>query len=160
MEEEAKKSFIEEHPRIVFWIRAILWTLFAGVLPFLFIAFRFDLFKKASAVSFSGWGIIGIIILAIFLIVLVRYIKKGFSSKNVFLEQCINGVCRVIIPLVALFVIIKVSVANLENFLEALGCTILCETVAIPLNPFPAWIKKNQTEDVLEAVKKVVNKGK
>lgn len=148
MEEEKKvnKSFIEEHPKLFFWIRFCLWTLFAVVLPFLFIGLRFDIFKKASKFSLSGWGIIGVAIVVIFLLVLINYIKKAMQTKNVFVAQCISGGCRIVLPLVALCFIIKICVDDLELILQVLCCLTICEAIAIPINPMPAWVEKCRQE--------------
>lgn len=147
MEESVKKSFIEEHPRSIFWIRFALWVICAAGLPFLFIAFRYDIFKNVSNVSLSGWGIIAVIIIAIFALSLIKYIKKGFKSKSVFFTQCVNGFSRIIVPLVVIYAVIKININNLQAFMEALGCTILCEAVAIPLNPMPQWVDECKKED-------------
>lgn len=143
---EEQLSFIEKHPRLVFWLRFAGWVLFGAVLPFLFIALRFSLFKKMSGFALNGWGILAVIIVAVFFLYLVRCVRKGFSHKNIFVTQCINGLCRVIIPLIGIYAIIKISIANLNLFLEALGCVILCEACAIPLNPMPMWIDKCRKE--------------
>lgn len=143
---EEQVSFIEKHPRLVFWFRFVAWILFGAVLPFLFIAFRFNIFRKMSGVSINGLGIFAIIVVALFVIRLIRYVRKGFSAKSVFAKQCIDGICRVIIPLIALYALIRVSINNLELFLQALGCVILCELIAIPLNPMPSWVEKCRKE--------------
>ena len=155
--EEQELNFIQKHPRVIFWFRFVAWVLFGAVLPFLFIAFSFNIFKKMSAFSLSGWGIIAIIIIAAFIIRLVKYLRKGFSKKSVFAKQCIDGICQVIIPLIALYALIKISVTNLQLFLQALGCVILCELIAIPLNPMPAWVEKCKKDSGDEEARDVVD---
>ena len=156
MEEEKSNKltqFINDHPRAIFWIRFTLWVICAAGLPFAFIAWRFNIFKNNNALALSGWGIIGIAILAIFVLVLIFYIRQGFKAKSVLITQCINGFCRVIIPLSILFLILFAIRNNIDIFLQALGCVILCELIALPINPFPAWVKKSQ-KDVREEERK------
>ena len=63
-EEQRNKFFawLAEHPKTVFFARLVLWTLCACVLPFLFIVWRFELFRKVSRLQVGGWGIIAIIL--------------------------------------------------------------------------------------------------
>ena len=149
MEEEKSNklvTFIEEHPNTVFWTRFVLWASCACVLPFLFIAFRFDLFKQISKINFGGWGIIAIAIVAIFAIVVLRYVMMAYKTKYSFWAQCLSGVCKVIIPLVCLYAMLYAAKSNIDNFLQALGCTILCEAIAIPINPMPKWVYDMQQD--------------
>lgn len=147
VEKTNKKHFWEEHPKSFFWVRFVLWVICGAVLPFLFIALRFNIFKKASSLSLSGWGIIAVLIVAIFILVLIRYLKKGFGIKNVFISQCLNGFTKVIIPLGVLLVIVYISSKNLEALSQSLGCTTLCELIAIPVNPMPEWVEKCRKEE-------------
>lgn len=144
LEEPAKKKslkeFIESHPKSVFWIRFVIWALFAAVLPFLFIAFRYGIFDKLSSISISGWGLVAIIIVMCFAFYLVRCLRMGLKGRSPFVLQCVNGVCKVIVPLVcALFLLdsIKNSIAVFE---QALIVVTLCEAIAIPINPMPVWV--------------------
>ena len=66
----------------VFIARTILFCIFGCVLPFVFIAWRFEIFSSGgSRVSLTGWGVIGILIvflsfllnLIIFLGILIYY---------------------------------------------------------------------------------------
>ena len=158
MEEQEKKKqslteFIDSHPKTVFAVRFGFWVLFAVGLPAAFLIWRFQLFSNQSKMTFGGWGIIFIILVAAFVIVLVRYIRQIAASKSVFISQCISGICKVIIPLVALLMMCKMLVNELEMFIQFLGCTIVCELVAIPMNPMPELVAKSQ-KDVEESKKK------
>lgn len=143
-----KKSLFEwckDHPKTVFIVRFILWATCAAILPFIFIAWRYDIFSPASKLKLTGWGFIAIIIVAIFLISLIKYIYKGL--KPGLAKQCIFGFASIILPLVILYLLINSIEGNVDLFKQALGCVILCEAVGIPLNPFPAWLAKRQEEN-------------
>lgn len=148
MEEGTEKKTIidwcKEHPRIVFWVRCILWFLFACALPFTFIAFRYGIFKGEKTLQLTGLGIVAIVIVVVFIIVFIKYLCEGL--KGGFAYQCIIGLIAIIIPLCGLLALIEVAKKNMELFEEVLGCVILCEFIGIPLNPFPAWIEKRRKE--------------
>ena len=89
-QEEQKSSlttWIEEHPKTVFWARFILWTILSCVLPFAFIVWRFDLFHTISKVQIGGWGLIAIIIVAVFVFTVIRYVKLALSAKYSLIGQ-------------------------------------------------------------------------
>lgn len=144
MEEEIKKKslfdVIDEHPKTVFSIRLVLWVLFSAILPIMFIAWRYDIFKPQGKLKLTGFGIIAVIIAAVFLITLVKYIY--LSLKPGLVKQCIAGLCSIVIPLIIVYVLVSNIADTIDLFKQALGCVIVCETVGIPLNPFPAWIEK------------------
>lgn len=152
-EKKSLSTIIEEHPKTTFITRAIVWFMFAGILPFLFIAYRFQLFHSVSKIQIGGWGIIAIIILGVVVITFLKYIKAALGVRYSYFGQCLKGVCKVIIPLVILYVAVYNIKNNLDLFLQALGCTILCELVAIFINPFPKWIWDMQ-KDVKETERK------
>lgn len=154
-EKKASKftTMMEEHPHVVFWTRFVLWASCACVLPFLFIAYRFRLFQNISKMNVGGWGLIAILIVAIFALVLVKYVLNAFSSKYSFIAQCLSAFCKVVIPLVCLYAMLYSIRDNIDAFLQALGCTILCEIVAIPINPMPKWVYEMQ-KNVKDSEKK------
>ena len=132
-EEENKKS------KKVFIIRVILWSLFACVIPVVFIGWRYDIFSKASSFSLSGWGLIAVILIVAFVYVVIKYIRAGFVEWSM-LKQIINGVVKVIIPLGALMAVVIGIRNSLDVFIQALSIVLVCEVIAIPINPFPEWV--------------------
>lgn len=155
-EEEKNNKFmawIEGHPKTVFWIRFVLWTLCACVLPFLFIVWRFELFRTVSKFQIGGWGIIAVFIVGIFAIVLVKYIRLALNSKYTMTGQILNGICKVILPLVILLAILICVRDSVETTIKVLGVVTFLELVAIPLNPLPKWVYEKQ-KDVKDSEKK------
>ena len=155
MEEEKSKKekktvgeWLNEHPKTVFITRAIAWAAFAGVLPFVFIAYRYGIFRDNSAIALSGWGFIGVIIAGVVVLTIFNYLRKGLNEGIV--KQCIMGFVTVIVPLLGLLMIVKGIASNIELFEKALGVTIACELVAIPINPFPEWLEKRRQEKNLK----------
>lgn len=147
--EQASKSnkiteWINNHPKAVFWIRFALWSLCACVIPFLFIVYRFQLFQTISKIQIGGWGMIAIIIVAVFAFSIIRYVKMALSAKYSLAVQILNGICKIIIPLVVVMVIIYNIKSNIDLFIQVLGVVIISEMVAIPLNPLPKWAYEQQ----------------
>lgn len=162
MEENGKKEnkvaeFVKKHPKAVFWLRFFLFTICALVLPILFVGYRFELFHKASKISISGAGVIVIVIVAVFVATIIKYVKNVIKVKNVFISQCISGVCKIIIPLLAALALIENIKDNLDIFLQSLGMVIICEAFAIPLNPLPTWAAEQQKDIKVEERKDTVD---
>lgn len=151
------KEWANSHTRTIFWIRFVLWAFAACILPFCFIAFRFELFSKISKISVSGWGIFAILIVVVFIFSILRYLKKGLKGRYNFWIQCINGVLKITLPLLAFFMLINSMKDNLDYFLQALGCVILCETIAVPLNPLPKWAYEAQRDSRMDERKDTVD---
>lgn len=124
-----------------FVIRFILFTLFACILPFTFIAWRYELFAKVDEMSLTGWGIIGILIIAIFCVYVLSAIKKGMPYSM--FTQVVNGIMKVELPLIMVYLMLSNIQYTIELFLQCLVCVIVCEAIAIPINPLPKWIKEN-----------------
>lgn len=149
LDEEKKNkliAWIEEHPKTVFWLRFALWTLFSCVLPFLFIIFRFEIFPSISKMRLSGFGVIAIVIVAFFVFAILRYIRIALSAEYSLIGQIINGFCKIIIPLIAALLILNSVKSSVDLMMQALGCVIACEAVAIPFNPLPKWAYERQKD--------------
>ena len=128
-----------------FVIRFIFFTLFACILPFTFIAWRYELFAKVDEISLTGWGIIGILIVAIFCIYVLNAIKKGMPYSM--FTQVVNGILKVEMPLVLVYLTLSNIQSTIDLFMQCLICVIVCEAIAIPINPLPKWIKDNLKGD-------------
>lgn len=153
---EPKKNlstFIEEHPKTTFWTRFVSWAMFSCILPFTFIAWRFELFGKVSKIQIGGWGLIAIVIVAAFIFTVIRYIKLAFAGRYSLVGQILSSVCKVILPLVVAMIVLYYLRNSIEVMLQALGCVTTCEAIAIPLNPLPKWAYDMQ-KDVRDSEKK------
>ena len=126
----------------IFLARLILFTIFACVLPFSFIAWRYHIFTTLNSISLSGWGIIAIVIALVFIVYVARMLKRGMPYSM--LTQRIGGLLKVTLPLVLLYVVVNAIKNQSEIFLQALLVVIISETIAIPINPFPKWLNDNQ----------------
>ena len=124
-------------------VRFIAFTIFSCILPFSFIAWRYDMFK-AKPMALTGWGFFGII----FIVVFALYVAKAFKHcfPHTMFAQCFSGFCKIILPLLALLCMINGIKANIDAFSQALTITIICECIAIPINPIPQFMWENNIE--------------
>lgn len=135
-----------------FWIRLVAFAIFACILPFVFIAWRYSIFKKVTSISLNGWGLIAILIVILF----VRYVAKVIEKQKrwSWSKQIFLGILKVIVPLVCLYVGLSAMKSNIDLFLQALIVVIGCEAVAIVVNPLPQWAMENDISFFKEIMKK------
>ena len=149
-QEENKKNglaeFITKHPKAYFIMRAILWVLLAAIMPFIFIAKRFEIFDKSSPLHLGGWGFIAIVIIIIVSFRLFKYITSVLKIRKPFATQCLSGMFKIIIPMIAIILLLKSLKNNIDVFVESFAVIILFEAMAIPVNPFPVWVYEKQKE--------------
>ena len=144
----------KDNSKKVFILRVVLWALFSCVIPILFIGWRYKLFKKIGALQLSGWGLIALVIVFIFLYVVVKYIKAGFVEWSM-TKQIINGITKIVLPLGVLLAICIGIRNSIDLFIQALSCVLLSEVIAIPINPFPKWVydkSKGRFENAVDFV--------
>lgn len=137
----------------LFWARFGIYVLFGLIAPVLFLIWRFELFQKISSVSVGGWGVVAIVIIFVFFVKMLKYIKKGLPYS--FFTQCINGIVKVIVPLFVALLIIYCMRNCMEQLIQFLVVLIVCEFVAVPANPFPKWIHDNHLEQEENKYRKV-----
>lgn len=137
--------------------KLILFLTFSVVAPTTYMVLRFNLFSETK----MRVGIGGIIVFAIMLgtiSALIKYYLAGMKTKYSFLKQLLQGMLRVVLPLViALFVVIFLS-DNMSLVKEALIVLIPSELIAIIFNPFPKWCFDNNVEGLGEIAEKIFKK--
>lgn len=134
-------------------IRLILFTLLACVLPFVFIAWRYQIFK-VSKVSFTGWGLLGFIIVLVFTLYIARAMNK--IKKWSMFKQCFLGALKILVPLIACYVFLTSIKTSIDLFLQVLIVVVICEAIAIPINPLPKW----QFDNNIDLLDSIINKSK
>ena len=148
-EEEVKKglfAWIEKHPKSTFWTRLVLWTVLSWVLPCAFIVWRFQLWRKVGQIQIGGWGIVAIILTAVFIFTIIRYVKMAFSNRYTLIGQLLSGFCKIVVPLLAMTLILYSVKDSINLMIQVMGCVTICEAVAIPFNPLPKWAYEKQKD--------------
>ena len=136
--EEEKK----DNSKKIFIARVITFCLFGCILPFIFIAWRYDIFRVSSdvspKVSLTGWGFIAILIVFFFIRYCMGVLKRAIPFSLTY--QIVSGFIKVILPLILVYAVICALQNSIELFKQALLITIICEAIAIVVNPFPKYM--------------------
>lgn len=136
-------------------IRLILFVLFSILLPILFIAFRYGIFKNPSKMSLSGVGIISIILIVGFTIYIALQIKKALPFSIV--SQVITGILFIIVPLLCLIWFLSSIKNSIDVFINCLIFITISELIAIPINPIPKIQELTKEDKEKSLVKKIAD---
>ena len=138
-----------------FAIRMVLFTIFGLVLPFGFVVYRYGLFKDTHT-TLTGIGLFAVIIAFVFIKHVLNMYKK--ANEHTMTAQIISGYSKVIIPLlILLYFVVKMS-GDIETFIQSLECVIVCELIAIPIDPLPVWAYQRNIEITGISLKKTWDK--
>lgn len=126
-----------ENEKKIFVARVILFIIFGCVLPFTFIAWRYQIFK-GTQISLTGWGFIAILIVFFFVWYCLKVLKNSIPFSMTY--QILSGFIKVILPLILVLCIVNALEDSIRLFKQALIVVICCEAVAILINPFPKFM--------------------
>jgi hypothetical protein len=144
MEEESKKMSKKQ-----FWTRFSLWILFAVLVPIGFLFYRYDLFvavhtDESDGYRLTGWGIFSCVLVAIFLLYIVREAKKGMPYGSMF-SQCVDGYSALIPVLIMIFILNGIK-NNVDAFEQVMIVLFVSEAIAVPINPMRRWAWEHNIE--------------
>ena len=140
--------------------RLALFLLFSTIAPITYLVIRYHLFQTTTKLQVGLAGIIVIGIILGVISVLIKFYLDGMKCKYSLFKQILQGVIRLILPLVLLLVTLIWLGDNISMIKEALYIIIPCELVAIVVNPFPKWCFDNNIEGISEIADKILNKNK
>lgn len=126
-----------ENEKKIFVARVILFIIFGCVLPFTFIAWRYQIFK-GTQISLTGWGFIAILIVFFFVWYCLKVLKNSIPFSMTY--QILSGLIKVILPLLLVYLVVNAIEGSIHQFKQALFVVIGCESVAIVVNPFPKYM--------------------
>jgi drug/metabolite transporter (DMT)-like permease len=141
-----------------FAVRLALYVLIGAVIPFCFLVWRFNLFApkpSQESVTIGGWGIVGIVFIAIFFLKTLKAIRKGmiFSAYT----KAIDATTKIFIPLLLAIIIIYFMGTIQEELLQFLMVVFICEIPAAAVNPIPRWAYENKLEEVSFNASKIIS---
>lgn len=142
----------------VFIARVILFCIFGCILPFVFIAWRFQIFSNGGGVSLTGWGVIGILIVFFFILYCLKILKNSIPFSMTY--QILSGVIKVILPLILLLLLVNALEDSIRQFKQALIIVIGCEAIAIVVNPFPKYMHDKGIEKTENLMDTFISKWK
>lgn len=134
-----------------FWSRFAIYIILCLVIPVGFLIWRFELFQKVSKISIGGWGLVAIIFIGIFFIKFIKSVKNGLPFS--ILTQCLEGICKIIIPLLIAAFCIYYLRDVMDQVFQFLCVLIICEIGAIPANPIPQWAHENKKNECNDNIK-------
>lgn len=132
-----------------FWIRFVIWIAVAILAPIGFMFYKYDMIVKthteaSDGYSMTGWGVLGCIIVTVFLLYVIHEAKKGLSYGSM-LSQCIDGYA-LLIPGVVLIFLLDAIKDNIAAFEQVLIAFVICEAIAVPINPMRRWAFEHNIE--------------
>ena len=118
---------------IIFWTRFFIYIVFGLVIPISFLIWRFDLFSSTNKIKFGGWGILAIILMAIFMINLSKQTEECF--ENGIEKQIIRAIRKVFIPLLSVTLCLWAVSDFINELIQFFIVITMCETIASMVNP-------------------------
>lgn len=159
-----KKNKVEKEldkPNWVFYVRAIIFGILC-ISPAVFVFVRYKCYEITNKMSFSGYAILGLVLLVIGVWFFFRYII--FGGKWAYWKQVVKGIIKVGIPFGAMIGLVILSRNFLNDLLYLLIFSGICFLGAYLINPFPEWTYKKtlgETADLIEySLNKYKNKNK
>lgn len=142
MDEEIK---IRKMTKKEFFIRFFIWVALAAVAPLVYIGVKYNIFTfKEQVRSITGWGVIALIFTCIVLIYIINQARSALPKGN-FIRQCIDGYTA-LLPILFAIIMIEMVKDSIGDFQKFLIFMIICEGVAVPINPMPKWGQQNHID--------------
>lgn len=140
-------------------VRLALFLLFSTVAPITYMVIRFHLFQTTTKLQVGLAGIVVIGIMMGVISVLIKFYLEGMKCKYSLFKQILQGIIKLILPLILILVILIWFRDNIDMIRESLYVIIPCELVAIVVNPLPKWCFDNNIEGLTEIADKIFKKG-
>lgn len=162
MEEEKNGSLLPVDDKTMtkkeFWIRFPIWFALAVAAPVAYILVKYDIFVSTNDKKLSGWGIIAVLFTFAMVMGILSSAKKGLR-RGTMMRQCLDGF-TLLLPILAVILILQYLKTRIADFEAFLVFMILCEAVAIPVNPIPKWAAQNDGMTLMEIITKAIRKSK
>ena len=139
-----------ENEKKIFIARVILFVIFGCILPFTFIAWRYQIFR-GTQISLTGWGFLAILIVFFFVWYCLKILKNSIPFSMTY--QILSGAIKVILPLILVLLVVNALEDSIRLFKQALIVVICSEAIAIVVNPFPKYMHDKgieHTENLLD----------
>lgn len=139
----------------IFIVRLIIYVLFGLINPSIYLICRFNLFSVMEQRQIGIWGIIFIFFLLGFFVNMIKQIRKGMTYS--LFTQCLDGIQKILIPLLIAIVCIYLSKDFIDEIFEFLIVVFVCEMIAIPFNPLPKWCYEHKIEQTAFSIRNVLD---
>ena len=141
---------IKKHPKTWFAIRLVLFVLIGIVGPLAIIYSQYQMFspRVPDSIKIHGWGIVALLIFAGGMYYVIISLSKAFS--NYFIRQIMSGFSKIVLPILLAYLIVNTIAANVDKVKVILIGSLLCEIIAVPLNPIPPLIYKREERIIVK----------
>jgi hypothetical protein len=141
---------MKKHPKTWFTIRLILFVLIGIVGPLAIIYSQYQMFspRVPDSIKIHGWGIVALLVLAFGTYYVIGSLAKAFS--NYFIRQIMAGLSKIIVPILLAYLLVNAVAANVDKIKIILLGSLLCEIIALPLNPIPPLIYKREERIIVK----------
>jgi hypothetical protein len=138
-----KPSKKKHGKRFWFWARFSTWTILSVIIPVAVIFTQYELFaERSSTTKITGWGLIALISLGGGVFYIVKSLAD--AEHNPWVNGMIKGFTRIILPLLAVYLLTGIIAFNLEKIRVILVVTMLAEGIALPINPLPQYVAEKK----------------
>lgn len=140
-----------------FIIRLLLYVLFGGIIPFVYLVWRFKLFQSVSAIAIGGWGLVALIFISVFFLRTLKKIRAGmvFSAAT----KTIDAITKLFIPLLIAIMCVYFAGTVQQQLIEFLIVVFVSNIPAAIINPIPRWSYENKIEQT-EAISNFLSLAK
>lgn len=127
----------KKHPKTLFTLRLIGFILIGIIGPLLIIYSQYQMFspRVPNSIKIHGWGIVAAIVLFGGLYYIISSLAQAFSNYAV--RQIMSGISKIIVPLLIAYLLAGTIAANIDKIRIILLGSLICQAIAIPLNPIP-----------------------
>jgi hypothetical protein len=140
----------KKHPKIFFILRFLLWSILTIGVPTFIVLEQYAFFKQYQSFTLriSGWGIIILVIGAAFTFYILKTLADAIN--NPVLKQTLNGITKITLPLLIVFLLTGIIVNNIDKIRVILWVSLISTGIGIPINPLPQYLhnqKKKRGEN-------------
>ena len=131
--------------RFWFWARLSTWTILSVIIPAAVIFTQYDLLtERNSTTKLTGWGLIALIGIGSGVFYIVKSLAD--AEHNPWVDGMIKGFTRVVLPLLAIYLLTGIIAFNLQKIRVILIVTMLAELIALPINPMPEYVAEKKKQ--------------
>jgi len=130
----------KKHPKIFFILRFLLWSILTIGVPTFIVLEQYAFFKQYQSFTLkvSGWGIIVLVLGSLFVFYILKTITDAIN--NPVLKQTLNGIIKITLPLLVVFLLTGIIVNNIDKIRIILWVSLISTAIGIPINPLPEYL--------------------
>ena len=128
----------------VFITRLVIYIMCGLIIPASFLIWKFNLFSNVSKTNIGGWGIVVIILTAVFLSKLAKQSTDVIESETA--RQAVDAFRKVLLPLLAVTLCLYAVGDFWQQLIQFFVILTIFEPIAYVANPMPQYVKQVKDE--------------